>query len=85
MPGLVNAHHHLYSIFARGFTPPGAPAGNFEKLEIAIREINAVTIGFFQVLSAVTPVLGPSRLPQNDVGQNSSRRVLEDDLPAPGR
>jgi cytosine/adenosine deaminase-related metal-dependent hydrolase len=22
MPGLINAHHHLYSTFARGFTPP---------------------------------------------------------------
>jgi putative selenium metabolism protein SsnA len=30
MPGLVNAHHHLYSTFARGFTPPGPPARNFE-------------------------------------------------------
>jgi len=31
MPGLINAHHHLYSTFARGFTPPGAPARNFEE------------------------------------------------------
>jgi len=31
MPGLINAHHHLYSTFARGFTPPGPPAQNFEK------------------------------------------------------
>ena len=31
MPGLINAHHHLYSTFARGFTPPGAPATNFEE------------------------------------------------------
>lgn len=30
MPGLINAHHHLYSTFARGFTPPGPPATNFE-------------------------------------------------------
>ena len=29
MPGLINAHHHLYSTFARGFTPPGPPATNF--------------------------------------------------------
>jgi len=29
MPGLINTHHHLYSTFARGFTPPGAPAQNF--------------------------------------------------------
>ena len=28
-PGLINAHHHLYSTFARGFTPPGPPARNF--------------------------------------------------------
>jgi len=31
MPGLINAHHHLYSTFARGFTPPGAPPRNFEE------------------------------------------------------
>ncbi|MDH3619452.1 MAG: putative aminohydrolase SsnA [Gammaproteobacteria bacterium] len=31
MPGLINAHHHLYSTFARGFTPPGPPATNFEE------------------------------------------------------
>ena len=30
MPGLINAHHHLYSTFARGFTPPGPLARNFE-------------------------------------------------------
>lgn len=32
MPGLINAHHHLYSTFARGFTPPGASARNFEQI-----------------------------------------------------
>ena len=31
MPGLINTHHHLYSTFARGFTPPGASARNFEE------------------------------------------------------
>jgi len=31
LPGLINTHHHLYSTFARGFTPPGAPARNFEQ------------------------------------------------------
>ncbi len=31
MPGLINAHHHLYSTFARGFTPPGPPARNFDE------------------------------------------------------
>ena len=31
MPGLINTHHHLYSTFARGFTPPGPPAQNFEQ------------------------------------------------------
>ena len=31
MPGLINAHHHLYSTFARGFTPPGPPATTFEE------------------------------------------------------
>ena len=25
MPGLINAHHHLYSIFARGFGAPASP------------------------------------------------------------
>ena len=32
MPGLINAHHHLYSTFARGFTPPGAAPTNFEQI-----------------------------------------------------
>ncbi len=32
MPGLTNAHHHLYSTFARGFTPPGEPARNFKEI-----------------------------------------------------
>ena len=31
MPGLINAHHHLYSTFARGFTPPGPQATNFDQ------------------------------------------------------
>jgi len=31
MPGLINAHHHLYSTFARGFTPPGPPPRTFEE------------------------------------------------------
>jgi len=31
MPGLINTHHHLYSTFARGFTPPGSPPRNFEE------------------------------------------------------
>ena len=32
MPGLINTHHHLYSTFARGFTPPGSPAVDFEEI-----------------------------------------------------
>ena len=32
MPALINTHHHLYSTFARGFTPPGAPARNFPEI-----------------------------------------------------
>ncbi len=32
MPGLINAHHHLYSTFARGYAPPGAPAENFAQI-----------------------------------------------------
>lgn len=32
LPGLINVHHHLYSTFARGFAPPGKPAGNFEEI-----------------------------------------------------
>ena len=32
MPGLINAHHHLYSSFARGFAPPGEPARNFVEI-----------------------------------------------------
>lgn len=31
MPGLIIAHHHLYSTFARGFTPPGRQAKNFDE------------------------------------------------------
>ena len=31
MPGLIIAHHHLYSTFARGFTPPGPAARNFDE------------------------------------------------------
>ncbi len=31
MPGLINAHHHLYSTFARGFTPPGPQPKNFDE------------------------------------------------------
>jgi putative selenium metabolism protein SsnA len=31
MPGLIIAHHHLYSTLARGFTPPGPPAKNFDE------------------------------------------------------
>jgi putative selenium metabolism protein SsnA len=31
MPGLIIAHHHLYSTFARGFTPPGPTATNFDE------------------------------------------------------
>ena len=32
IPGLINAHHHLYSSFARGFAPPGEPAANFVQI-----------------------------------------------------
>ena len=32
MPGLINAHHHLYSTFARGFSPPGEAPRNFEQI-----------------------------------------------------
>jgi putative selenium metabolism protein SsnA len=31
MPGFINAHHHLYSTFARGFTPPGPQPTNFDE------------------------------------------------------
>ena len=32
LPGLINAHHHLYSTLARGWTPPGATARNFKEI-----------------------------------------------------
>ena len=32
MPGLINAHHHLYSTFARGFAPPGPAPRNFTEI-----------------------------------------------------
>ncbi len=32
LPGFINAHHHLYSTFARGMAIPGAPARNFTQI-----------------------------------------------------
>jgi len=32
MPGLICAHHHLYSTMARGMCPPGEPAANFVEI-----------------------------------------------------
>ena len=32
MPALINVHHHLYSTFARGFTPPGKPPSDFKEI-----------------------------------------------------
>jgi len=32
MPGLICAHHHLYSTFARGMAIPGEPARNFVEI-----------------------------------------------------
>ena len=32
MPGLINAHHHLYSSFARGYAAPGEPAATFTEI-----------------------------------------------------
>ena len=32
MPGLICAHHHLYSTFARGMATPGEPARNFTEI-----------------------------------------------------
>jgi putative selenium metabolism protein SsnA len=32
MPGLICAHHHLYSTFARGLALPGEPATNFTEI-----------------------------------------------------
>ncbi|MBU0506205.1 MAG: putative aminohydrolase SsnA [bacterium] len=32
MPGLANAHMHLYSTFARGMAPKGEPAANFTQI-----------------------------------------------------
>jgi len=32
MPGLICAHHHLYSTFARGMAIPGEPAKNFVEI-----------------------------------------------------
>jgi len=32
MPGLANAHMHLYSTFARGMAPKGEPAANFMQI-----------------------------------------------------
>ncbi|UCE07922.1 MAG: amidohydrolase family protein, partial [bacterium] len=32
MPGMICAHHHLYSTMARGMKPPGEPAENFVQI-----------------------------------------------------
>lgn len=32
MPGMICAHHHLYSTMARGMKPPGKPAENFVQI-----------------------------------------------------
>jgi putative selenium metabolism protein SsnA len=32
LPGLICAHHHLYSTMARGFAPPGEPARTFGEI-----------------------------------------------------
>ncbi len=32
LPGFINAHHHLYSTFARGMYIPGEPAKNFTEV-----------------------------------------------------
>jgi putative selenium metabolism protein SsnA len=32
LPGLICAHHHLYSSMARGFAPPGEPAYTFKQI-----------------------------------------------------
>lgn len=32
LPGFINAHHHLYSTFARGMYIPGEPAKNFVEI-----------------------------------------------------
>ncbi len=32
LPGLINAHHHLYSTLARGWTAPGEPARHFKEI-----------------------------------------------------
>jgi len=32
LPGFINAHHHLYSTFARGMAIPGTPAKNFTEI-----------------------------------------------------
>ena len=32
LPGLINAHHHLYSTLARGWAPPGEPGRNFKEI-----------------------------------------------------
>ncbi len=32
LPGLINAHHHLYQALVRGYAPPGELPGNFQEL-----------------------------------------------------
>ena len=61
MPGLINAHHHLYSTMARGFSPPGEPARNFQqilerlwwKLDYALEAEDVYLSSVFPLLEAI--------------------------------
>jgi len=37
-PGLVCAHHHLYSALARGMPPPPKTPANFQEIEVHLVE-----------------------------------------------
>lgn len=58
MPGLINAHHHLYSTFARGFAVPGEPARNFQEILERLwwrldRALNAHDVYYSAILPAL--------------------------------
>jgi putative selenium metabolism protein SsnA len=62
MPGLINAHHHFYSTLARGFTPPGEPAANFQQiLERLWWKVDRALEPNDVYLSAILPLMEAAR------------------------
>lgn len=61
MPGFINVHHHLYSTLARGFTPPGEPARNFQEILERLwwkldRNLTATDVYFSAILPMIESI-----------------------------